>query len=353
MAGHDIVVVGASSGGVEALTKLVRGLPAGLPAAVCVVCHFPPEGSSVLPEILSRNGKLLATHATDGEPLYPGHIYIAPPDHHLLLEEGRARLDRGVRENNLRPAIDPLFRSAARVYGPRVVGVILSGAGHDGVAGLLAVRGAGGLALVQDPEDATITDLPQLAVKIAGADATAPIAILPSLLADLVARPVPAGGPPMVDPLERMPTIVNHDQAEQEQNRRGGQLSTFTCPECGGSLWQVDERQIVRFRCHVGHSYYAEGLLAEQSANLEAALWTAVRTFREKAVLSKQLAHRARNQNNGRIAERFEEQADQAHGYAESIQKMLQGNNGAPGPTSSPELPTTPNQAETVDPRKT
>jgi two-component system chemotaxis response regulator CheB len=148
MAGHDIIVVGASAGGVDALLQVARGLPAGLPAAVFVVCHVPAGAKSILPEVLSRAGHLLATHARDGEPFYPGHIYVAPPDCHLLVEPGAVRLSRAPRENLHRPAVDPLFRSAARAFGKRVVGVILSGSMHDGVAGLLAVRGAGGLAVV-------------------------------------------------------------------------------------------------------------------------------------------------------------------------------------------------------------
>src|SRR5947209_7433882 len=149
MVGHDIIVVGASAGGVDVLAHVARGLPAGLPAAIFVVCHFPPGGASVLPEILSRSGPLLASHARDGEPTYPGHVYVAPPDLHLLVAPGQARLSHGARENGFRPAIDVLFRSAARTYAARVVAVVLTGSLYDGVAGLLAIRAAGGIAVVQ------------------------------------------------------------------------------------------------------------------------------------------------------------------------------------------------------------
>src|SRR5262249_34402069 len=158
------------------------GLPPGLPAAVFVVCHFPAGARSMLPDILSRAGPLLAAHARDSEPTYPGHIYVAPPDRHLLLEPGRVRLTGDARENNHRPAIDPLFRSAARVYGPRVIGVVLTGALYDGVAGLMAVRAAGGVAVVQAPGDALVAAMPQHACDVAGADYVIPAAGLAPLL---------------------------------------------------------------------------------------------------------------------------------------------------------------------------
>ena len=179
MYGHDIIVVGTSAGGVEALRQLVRYLPPGLPASLFVVCHIPPEGRSVLPEILSKNGPLLATHARDGEAIRPGHIFVAPPDYHLVVQPGRVHLSHGPRESHLRPAIDPLFRSAARAYGSRVGGVILTGALHDGVAGLLAVRAAGGAALVQDPDEALSPTMPRMALELVGA-AGAGFTALPS-----------------------------------------------------------------------------------------------------------------------------------------------------------------------------
>jgi two-component system chemotaxis response regulator CheB len=204
MPGHDVIVVGTSTGGVEALVQMVRGLPPGLPAAIFVVCHFPPGGTSILPDILSRAGPLLAAHARDGEPAYPGHIYVAPPDFHLLVALGQAVLTRGARESGFRPAIDALFRSAARTYGPRVIGVVLTGSLYDGVAGLLAIRAAGGIAVVQGPEDALIPALPQCARDIAGADYLVSAPKLAPLLAELVQRPVPKGGTTtMTDPVEK------------------------------------------------------------------------------------------------------------------------------------------------------
>jgi two-component system chemotaxis response regulator CheB len=325
MPGRDLIVVGTSAGGVDALVQLVRGLPPGFPASVFVVCHFPTGWRSTLPTVLSRAGPLLADHARDGEPFRPGHIYLAPPDHHLVLApDGRMRLTRDARENNVRPAIDPLFRSAARHYGPRVIGVILTGALNDGAAGLIAVRAAGGLGVVQDPRDALVASMPQTAANVAGADHIAPVARMAGLLVDLVRESAPDRGaeimePKPVDPIERMPDIVARDMNAQAHNAHRGKVSTFTCPECGGALWQVDEPGLIQFRCRVGHAYSGEVLLTEQSEALEAALWTAVRTFRERSVLGRQLSAAERGKGNALSAQRFEEQAAQAARYAALI----------------------------------
>jgi two-component system chemotaxis response regulator CheB len=330
---RDIIVVAASAGGGDALAQLVRALPAGLPASLFIVSHFPPGGRSVLPDILSRSGHLLAVHAADGEPFYPGHIYVAPPDFHLLLEPGgKMRLTRGPRENHHRPAADPLFRSAARHYGARVVGVVLSGSLHDGAAGLLAIRNAGGVAVVQDPSDALVSAMPHNATQVAGADYVVPAAGLAPLLVELVQRPTPNRGGPAMDPIERMPDVVLKDMSEQASNARRGQVSVFTCPECGGALWQVDERALVRFRCHVGHAYNGEALLAEQSEGLEAALWTAVRIFKERVVLARQLAAREREKGDEPAARRFDEQGDQAEQYGNLIQQYVLAGQPPPPP---------------------
>jgi two-component system chemotaxis response regulator CheB len=333
MAGRDIIVIGASAGGVEALTHIVRALPRGFPASIFVVCHFPPGGKSVLPNLLSRAGPLLAAHAADGEPFYPGQIYVAPPDRHLLLEPGnRMRLTRGPRENHNRPAVDPLFRSAARHYGDRVIGVVLTGSLYDGSAGLMAIRGAGGLAVVQDANDAPVAAMPLNATQLAGADRVVRLDDLGPVLVELVRGPkIPAGGGSTVDPMESMPDVVREDMDEQIHNGRAGDVSVYTCPECGGALWQVNQQGLTLFRCHVGHAYNGEALLAEQSEALEAALWTAVRTFRERSVLGKQLAVQERGKGNETAAKRFEEQAEQAARYAALIVEHVLQSDGPEG----------------------
>jgi two-component system chemotaxis response regulator CheB len=346
MPGRDIIVIGASAGGVEALSHLVGQLPSGLPASLFVVCHFPAGGQSILPRILSRSGPLLASHAVDGEPFHAGQIYVAPPDRHLLLgPDGTMRLSRGARENHHRPAVDPLFRSAARYYGPRVIGVILTGALYDGTAGLMAVRAGGGLAIVQDPDEALVAAMPQNAANLAGADHVVRLDEMAPLLIRFVHDPVvEEPGAKAMDPIDRMPERVDQDMERQARNDRLGEVSVFTCPECGGALSQVDETGLVRFRCHVGHAYGGEVLLSEQTEALEAALWTAVRTFKEKWILASQLANRERSAGNLDAAARFDEQARQSARFGELIRQLMLGGgtaedvqrNGPPIPSRRP-----------------
>jgi two-component system chemotaxis response regulator CheB len=348
MHGRDIIVLGASAGGVETLCRLVEGLPANLPAALFVVCHFPAHRTSQLPTILSRHGPLPAGHARNGEPIRPGRIYVACPDYHMVLDRDRVYLDHGPRENRHRPAIDPLFRTAAQAYGPRVVGVVLSGLLGDGSAGLMAVRSSGGVGIIQDPADAFAAAMPRTAWEVAGADYVLPITKIAPQLVRLAMEPIPhSGGTAMPDPLEEMPQRVHADMTEQQEDGRSGQVSLYTCPECGGVMWQVPERAPPRFRCHVGHSYYGESLLEEQSQALEAALWTAVRTFKEKCILARQLARQARHLGEIRAAERFEEDSQLAERYGRLIQEnVLKGNVHPPVTASGPDpLPPDPGAA--------
>jgi two-component system chemotaxis response regulator CheB len=205
-----------------------------------------------------------------------------------------------------------------------LIGVILTGYLNDGTAGLMAIRAEGGVAVAQDPQDALVAAMPQNAAEIAGVDYIVPATGLAALLVELVRRPGPElrGGRQM-DPIERMPQVVEKDMNRQIRNEHRGQVSTFSCPECGGVLWQVDDTGLLRFRCHVGHAYNGEALLVEQNDSLEAALWTAVRTFREKAVLARQLAAREREKGNEVAAVRFEEQATQADQYGRLIQERI------------------------------
>ena len=226
--GHDIIVVGASAGGVEALGELVSLLPADLPAAVFIVLHIPAYGTSVLPGILSRRGPLPAVHPADGEAIRQGRIYVAPPDHHLLLEkDGTVRLTRGPHENGHRPAVDTLFRSAARAYGPRVIGVVLTGTLDDGTAGLQVVKRRGGLAVVQDPEEALFASMPRAAIEAVAVDHVAALAEIGSTLARLAHLPAPAESEAPVTPdLEDEVKVAEFDIKNLETRREGKPSST-------------------------------------------------------------------------------------------------------------------------------
>lgn len=334
MAGHDIIVIGASAGGVEALTRLVPQLPVDLPAAIFVVVHFPAYGTSVLPGILSRQGPLPAIHAEHGAPIEPGRIYVAPPDHHIVLHPGRVHLGRGPRENGHRPAVDPLFRSAAAAYGPRVVGVVLSGTLDDGTAGLQAVKSRGGVAVVQDPADALFAGMPGSALENVSVDHVVPLSGLAGLLASLARTEVPGtteedamdddeDGARGEGRMEFEADIAEMDPESLTTDDRPGTPSGYSCPECHGVLWSIEEGDLVRFRCRVGHAYGAETLIAEQTAHVEAALWTALQALKERADLSRRMATRLRDRGHPRSAARFVAQADEAEMRAGVIREVL------------------------------
>jgi len=322
MPDHDIVVVGASAGGVEALVGLATSLPADLPAAVFVVLHVPSTGTSALPGILSRHGRLPAAHVKDGEPIELGRIYVAPPDHHLLLRSGHVHLARGPRENGHRPAVDPLFRSAAREYATRVIGVVLSGALDDGTAGLAAIRSRGGLAVVQEPADALYPGMPTSALRHVRVDHVVPVASMGELLARLAEEP--AGPPPGPVPTDmKVEVDVEGFSLEAMEGDRPGTPSGFSCPDCNGVLWQLRDGDLQRYRCRVGHAWSPESLLTSQSEALEAALWIALRSLEERAALARRLAEPARRRGHQITAARFEEQADEAQQAARVVRDLL------------------------------
>lgn len=329
MTRRDIVVIGASAGGIQALSALVGGLPADFAAAVLVVVHVPPYAVSRLPAILSRVGPLPAAPARQGEPIEAGRIYVAPPDRHVLVRQGWIELTRGPRENHSRPAIDPLFRTAARAYGARVVGVVLSGALYDGSMGLLAIKTRGGTAVVQDPQEAAFASMPLSALQVVAADHVLPAAAMAPILCRLTGEAASdKGDSGMADEEERLETAIAQDFAEQAGDDRAEETTVFTCPDCGGVLWQGGEGATLRFRCHVGHAYGPELLLDQKAEELEAALWKSLRLLREKATLTRQMATRSREDGNGRagpgMTERIEDQAELDERYARAIQELLE-----------------------------
>ncbi|KAF3886865.1 MULTISPECIES: chemotaxis protein CheB [Nostocales] len=330
MPGHDIIVVGASAGGVEALTLLVKNLPKDLNAAVLIVLHIPSYSSSVLPRILERAGNLPAVHARDGEPLLLGRIYIAPPNYHLLVKPGTLQLTLGPRENSHRPAIDPLFRTAARAYGQRVIGVVLTGSLDDGTAGLKAVKMRGGVAVVQSPEDALYAGMPRNAIEnVNDVDYVLPLSDIPSKLIDLVNTPVEVGGEdPIPEELAFESDLAEMKMAPLNNDDKPGKPSPFACPDCGGTLWDLSDRDLLRFRCRTGHAFSGATLLAKQSDALEDALWIALRALEERASLANRMSQRMRERNQTLSAIRLEEEAKDAQKRAAVIQEVLLKSDG-------------------------
>jgi two-component system, chemotaxis family, protein-glutamate methylesterase/glutaminase len=321
---HDIIVIGASAGGVEALIALVGGLPADFPAAIFVVVHFPAQSASALPRILTRAGPLPATHAQHEEAIRPGRIYVATPDCHLLVRPGVVHVVRGPRENHCRPAIDPLFRSAALAYGPRVIGVILSGTLGDGTAGLLTVKRQGGVAIIQDPASALFPEMPRNALEYVDVDYVLPLTEIAPVLVRLASEPVreTLSVGKSADQQNEV-ALAEADMATIENGKPSGTPSVFGCPECGGTLWELQEDELLRFRCRTGHAFSSDSLLSVQAEALEGALWAALRGLEENAALARRMAARARGRNLIRAAETFEERARAAEQQAAIIRQVI------------------------------
>jgi two-component system chemotaxis response regulator CheB len=288
---------------------------------VFVVVHFPAHSRSVLPQILARRGWLRVRHAEDGEAIEPGTVYVAPPDLHLLVKRGHVRLVRGPRENAARPAVDPLFRTAAAAYNRRVVGVVLTGNLDDGTSGLFAVKARGGVAVVQDPEEALYSGMPTSALANVDVDHVLPVAEIASVLERLARTEVEEEVVP--DPREMEIDIAEMEPGAMHRNERPGVPSGFSCPGCHGVLWEMHEGEVLRFRCRVGHAFSVETLLAEQAGELETALWAALQALEERAALTSRMAERMRERGQGGLAGRYGEQAEEATLRAEVIRQVL------------------------------
>ncbi len=319
---RDTVVVGASAGGVEALKALAAQLPADFGAAVCVVLHLHAEGPGMLPQILDRAGPLPAADAIEGEPLLPGRIYVAPRDRHLLVKGDRLRITAGPKENRARPAVDPLFRSAAASRGARVVGAILTGMLNDGASGLVAVKRCGGLTVVQDPADAAYPDMPESAQEAAGPDHVVPLSGLGAVLTAAVGQPVQQAVPiPRDIALEA--EIAERAMSDIPKEERLGEMVPVSCPECSGPLWSIQADGVHRYRCHVGHGYTAKTLAADQADAVERALWAALRTLEERSRMLSRLAEDERGRGHAASAEAFEARAAEAHEHVARIRGLL------------------------------
>jgi two-component system chemotaxis response regulator CheB len=325
MVRRDVVVVGASAGGVEALVQLLHEFPPDLPAAVLVVLHMPSDARSALPAVLGRACPLPVHPAEDGAPLKPGTVTVAVPDRHLVVLDGHVRLTRGPRENGHRPAVDVLFRTAARAAGRRVVAVVLSGALDDGTAGMIAVRARGGVGIAQDPGDAMYPSMPQHAAEIGGADHVTDLAGMGTLLGELLAEDVQdVDEPRPSDLMDTETALANMDLDALTADDRPGTPSGFGCPSCHGALFAITEGGMERYRCRVGHAWSAEALAAEQSEALESALWMALRGLEERASLSRRMGERAEQRGHRHSASAFRKRHDEAQQAAAVLRRLLQ-----------------------------
>jgi two-component system chemotaxis response regulator CheB len=331
MPGKDIIVVGTSTGGIEALQVLVSGLPHDFRASLFVVLHIGPGGLGILPEILERAGRLPASNAKNWEMIRPGHIYVAPPDHHLLLEgSGHLRITRGPKENRFRPAVDPLFRSAAHAFGPRVVGVVLTGGLDDGTAGLWTVKDRGGTAIVQRPDQALAASMPLSALEHVAVDHCVSLEEIAPLLVDLALMPAEKNGTrPASKQLETEVNIAKEDNAIEVGIMGWGEPSVYACPECHGVLLQLKEGSNLRFRCHTGHAYSLEALLAEFSERTEETLWNAVRSMEEAALLMRRMASHLSEHHHGAATDPLLKEAERTQQQADVVRQLVAGHHNA------------------------
>jgi two-component system, chemotaxis family, protein-glutamate methylesterase/glutaminase len=326
-----IVVIGASSGGIEALRLLLAGLPPSLSAAICIVVHTAPDSPALLADILNRSCPLPVDQACDLCRLEAGRIYVAPPDRHLLVEPGRVRVTKGPREHSFRPAVDPLFRSAAQVFGPRAIGIVLTGNLDDGTAGLWTIKQLGGTAIVQDPADALFPSMPLHALTHVKVDYKVPLSRMPSLLAELTAEtpgePAPAAIP------EHVAVEVN---IAKERNPRDAGLeeiakpSRYSCPDCHGVLLEIEEDVRVRFRCHTGHAYSMDTLLAKMNQGIEYWMSAAVRSLEEASLLMNRISTELKRQDHIEASKRMMDVSSRTRQRAEAIVELMREHDAAP-----------------------
>jgi two-component system, chemotaxis family, protein-glutamate methylesterase/glutaminase len=337
---QNIFVIAASAGGVTALQTLCKGLPGDLDASIFIVQHISPASRSMLPAILDRVSALPATSPREGEEIRTGHIYVAPPDHHMLVKRGRILVRKGPKENRTRPAADPLFRSAAVAYGPRVVGMVLTGTLDDGTAGLLAVKRCGGVAVVQNPDDAAWPDMPRHAMQKVTVDFCLPLEALPTLIARLSREPA---GPevPIPQEIELEAHIAEQEMIamieENSGNSLSGKPSMLTCPDCGGALMEVEDGPLLRFRCHVGHAYSPATLVEAQGEAFEQALWMALRTHNERIKLFTRMKENAESQGKPRTAAKWSEAMTEAQSHVDLLRTILTTHSPSSGEASPPE----------------
>lgn len=319
-----LVVIGTSAGGVSALTTLVARLRHDLPATVLVVLHVGMHESSV-PEVLSSHSALSVRHALDGEPIEPGAILIAPPDRHLLVEPDRVRLSPGPKENFARPAIDPLFRSAAITHREHVIGMVLTGMLDDGAAGLRAIKAYGGTAIVQDPATAEAPGMPRSALEHVDVDHCLPLDRIPDELIKLIEKPVEPEHQAVSDQFALENAYASRGRLAIEELEKIARPSSFTCPECHGALWEIEDSSPQRFRCRVGHGYTLQALFDLQHEEVEDALWAAIRALDEKEALLKRLAESATDQQRTHAAAEHQESAERAGRHSKALIDMMLG----------------------------
>ncbi|WP_026463213.1 chemotaxis protein CheB [Adhaeribacter aquaticus] len=331
VSGHHIIVIGTSAGGMEALCQLLAPLPANLPAAIFIVQHLSADSNAdYLVKRLARSTELACEMASHGTHFRYGTVYFAPSDHHLLINEQHILVAKGPRENQFRPSIDPLFRSAAAIHGSKVIGVILTGFLNDGLVGMECVYRCGGITVVQEPNDAEYPDLPRNVIRNLKVDYTTPVAKMGALLESLVHQPAEEQRniPPeiILEAKIAQRVMINSETSSIADMDNLGKRAPYSCPDCGGSLWEInkEEKGITRFRCHSGHAYTDLSLLSGMNSALEETLWVAMRTLEERRNMLINLATQDTNRGNKKWADVQRERAEEMKVHIERIRYILE-----------------------------
>ncbi len=324
---HNIVVIGTSAGGLEALRQLLKPLKKDLPAALFIVQHLALTSSTEIHvEILQKHTALLCKAGEDGETIQPGTVYLAPADQHMMFRGNRLHLTRGPRENGFRPAIDTLFRSAAAHHDSRVIGILLTGMLYDGTVGMEAIRRSGGITVVQDPNDAPYPNMPANVLLHMEVDHNLPVAEIGILLEELVHRKTHPHTIP--DDIKAEAAIAERMLAGTQQVEPLGYRSPITCPDCGGILWEMKEGSITRFRCHTGHTHVAESVLLHKDKQLEETLWIALRILEERRNMLVLIAGESRNA--GAVKEMYQSKIEETESHIERIRRLIFSDAGSP-----------------------
>lgn len=322
MANRDILAIGTSAGGFDALRFLAGEFSRDFPASVLVTIHLSNQFRSALDAILTQAGPLPASFAVDGEKLERGRIYIAPVERHLIVEKERLRLGSGPRENNARPSLDPLFRSTAVCCGPRTVGAVLTGTLGDGAAGLSALKQCGGITVVQDPTDAAYPEMPTTALLRSKPDHVVGLAGMPALFEKLARQP-PGPAVPVPGHLPYEINVASGGRGSMSEMDRIGRRSVLACPDCHGVMWEIDDGELVRYRCHVGHAYSAEIMNLALDENLRRAFGTALRALDERIALARKLESQANTSGRTEIAASWAAKAVEYEAEAEIIRDSI------------------------------
>jgi two-component system chemotaxis response regulator CheB len=323
---RNIIVIGASAGGFEALKTLTGDFPEDLQASIFIVWHMSPDVRGVLPQVLNRAGSIPAEHAVDGERIALNRIYIAPPNFHLLVERGQVRVTKGPKENRFRPAVDPLFRSAAYAYGSRVIGVVLTGSLDDGTSGLWTIKHLGGTAVVQDPDDAEVPSMPESAIREVDVDHIVPVSEMADLLVRLSREQVKTSEVVMEDKKKQTEFEIKtaaEDSAFESGIMDFGSLTPFTCPDCHGVLFELKDGKRSRFRCHTGHAFSPDTLLTTVTETIEDSLWSAIRGIEESVMLLNQMGEHLANTGKTHLATMYFKKAHEALNRIEILRKAV------------------------------